>query len=58
MSTEPEFNIKFDKNSNPFNDHYKKPLVAQFNVNTNNLKSITPRYENILLKVTRLRFTD
>lgn len=51
-----EHNIVFDKNSNPFypNGH-KKPLVAQFNLTTQNLQSMTPRYNSVFSKNNKVR---
>jgi len=54
--SELEHNIKFNKDSSIFNSNGKqKPLVAQFNLSTNNLTSMTPRYDNIFKQSNKVR---
>ncbi|HET9773491.1 MAG TPA: hypothetical protein VFP25_00765 [Nitrososphaeraceae archaeon] len=61
--SEVQHNIVFDKNSNPFlmNGHTTNtPKVAQFNLSTNNLQSMVPKYKNVFgqnnkAKVPRLK---
>lgn len=60
--SEVQHNIVFDKNSNPFiNGHTTNtPKVAQFNLSTNSLQSMVPKYKNIFgqnnkAKVPRLK---
>ena len=48
-------NIVFNKDSNPFINGKSTPKVAQFNLTTNNLKSMTPRYDNIFGKNNKVK---
>jgi hypothetical protein len=46
MST-PETNIVFDTKSNPFTNGHATPKIAQFNISTQNLQSMAPKYDNV-----------